>query len=67
MLASSHCLNLFTKVAQFLAVGEAHEGSKDALEQDSPDASLDPEAAGVAHCQSWSLIYSGQGASEACQ
>jgi hypothetical protein len=28
---------------------EAHEGSKDASEQESSNASFDPEAAGIAH------------------
>ncbi len=47
ILTGSHCLNLFTKVAQFPAVVETHEGAKDASEQHGSYASLDPEAGGA--------------------
>jgi hypothetical protein len=66
MLMSSHCLNLHMNVAQFptivgncwaCTIVEAHQGSKNASEKECSNAS--PEAAGFAHCQSWSLVYSG--------
>jgi hypothetical protein len=67
VLTGSHGLNLLTDVAQLPTVVETHQGSKDASEEECSDASFDPEAARVTHCQSWSLVYSGQGAWEACQ
>ncbi len=67
VLMGSHSLNLLMEVAQLLMVVETQQGSDDALEEECSDASFDLEAARVNHCQSWSLVYSGQGASEACQ